>query len=246
MNEWLHLQIMTSKETADYSIIYELEQICANRTIGYGNKRFVHPQNVAFFSTLESAEAAIPLNIATEKKLLGDEEFRHYCLGYQICERKVYHQPGVYNDICYRWRSYSSSGELNQDFMSWRQCFWWTRSFVWTIQLLFVLDSCNGNTEFLLIAQRFHRKASFQSATPFLPHQPKSPFLDPGIFGIPNNISSALPEEHLWIFVPFRFFGHLRKQIKPYASVIPKKPSICLTIWDRALLPLQHRTSKRP
>ena len=108
---------MTNNENSDHYVIYELEHIIASRT--YGSKhRHVHVRNISFFSTLESAEAAMRLYIIDEKKSLGEEEYRHYCKAYQIVERKVYNHPTKEADIFNPWRSYTADGEMCQDHMS--------------------------------------------------------------------------------------------------------------------------------
>lgn len=106
----------TNNDVTDI-VIFVLEQIRADATIGT-NRRFVHPANVAFYNTLETAEAAMRSYIEIDKKFLGDKEYRRHCLGYQIIERKVYNYPNPNEDPCYRWKSYSADGVVNQDQMS--------------------------------------------------------------------------------------------------------------------------------
>ena len=110
---------MTCNDTTEYSVIYELEHIVAEMTISSrGKSRRVHNEHIAFYNSRETAEAAMRLFIEDEKKRLTEEEYRHYCLGYQLCERKVFNCPNFDEGPCIPWNFYTANGELSQNHMS--------------------------------------------------------------------------------------------------------------------------------
>jgi len=110
---------MTGNDTTEYSVIYELEHIVAQMNISSrGKSRRVHNEHIAFYSSRETAEAAMRLFIEDEKKRLTDEEYRHYCLGYQICERKVFNRPNLNEGPCISWNFYTAIGELSKNHIS--------------------------------------------------------------------------------------------------------------------------------
>ena len=110
---------MTCNNTTEYSVIYELEHIVAEMTISSrGKSRRVRNEHIAFYNSRETAEAAMRLFIEDEKKRLTEEEYRHYCLGYQLCEREVFNCPNFDEGPCISWNFYTANGELSQNHMS--------------------------------------------------------------------------------------------------------------------------------
>ena len=110
---------MTCKDTTENSVISELEHIVAEMTISSrGKSRRVRNEHIAFYSSRETAEAAMRLFIEDEKKRLTEEEYRHDCLGYQLCERKVFNCPNFDEGPCISWNFYTANGELSRNQMS--------------------------------------------------------------------------------------------------------------------------------
>jgi len=99
--------------------IYELEQICADLRMSPNHKmsRFVHTDNIGFYTTVEVAEAAMHAYIRKEKARMSDKDYHRSCLGFQIAETMVYNYPNVQEEPCLRWKCYTSDGELNKDCM---------------------------------------------------------------------------------------------------------------------------------
>ncbi len=110
---------MTCNDTTEYFVIYELEHIVAQMTASSrGKSRRVRNEHIAFYNSMETAEAAMRLFIEDEKKRLTEEEYRHYCLGYQLCERKVFNCLNFDEGPCISWNFYTENGELSQNHMS--------------------------------------------------------------------------------------------------------------------------------
>jgi hypothetical protein len=106
---------MTSNDTTECFIIYELEHIIAEQTISPRDEgQHVHKEHIAFFNSLETAEAAMLRFIEEKKKHLKDKEYHSFYLSYLIAERQVFNRPNTDDDSCNAWNSYTADGQLDQ------------------------------------------------------------------------------------------------------------------------------------
>lgn len=110
---------MTCSDTTEFSVIYELEYIIAGTTISSkGERRHVHKEHIAFFNSLETAEAAMLMFIEDEKKRQKDKEYYSKYISYLIEEQRVFNRPNTDDGPCIAWNSYTADGKLNQKHIS--------------------------------------------------------------------------------------------------------------------------------
>ena len=100
----------------DALIIYELEKlVCA--LPDRNGKRRVFMDHVAFYNTVENAEAAMRVYIKEKKEDVGEKMYYDGIMEYHISERQVFNTPNTDIDSCIGWKSFTPDGELIKDYM---------------------------------------------------------------------------------------------------------------------------------